>query len=93
MELRAIAANDDRALAEPVPTARVVYLGENSITVRAVFWVDDPVRTASADVRSDFRRRIKHQFDEEGITLAPPSGQYLSGSVELEGADTPESPT
>jgi small-conductance mechanosensitive channel len=93
MELRAIAANDDRAMEEPTPTARVVDLGENSITVRAAFWVDDPGRTAIADVRSDFRRRIKRQFDEEGITLAPPSSQHLSGSVEVDPAGTSESPT
>jgi small conductance mechanosensitive channel len=32
-------------------------------------------------VRSDFRRLVKRRFDEEGITLAPPSAQSLSGEV------------
>jgi small-conductance mechanosensitive channel len=32
-------------------------------------------------VRSDLRRLIKRRFDEEGITLAPPSAQSLSGEL------------
>ncbi len=32
-------------------------------------------------LRSDFRRSVKRRFDEEGITLAPPSAQQLSGEV------------
>lgn len=83
MELREIAANADPALAEPAPNARIVDLGPDSITVRAEFWVDDPSRGGIADIRSDFRRRVKRRFDEAGLTLAPAAGRDLSGTVQV----------
>ena len=87
MELRAIASNHEAVLDEPEVTVRVVDLGENSITVRTGFWVSDPERASIADVRSDFRRRVKRRFDEEGITLAPPSAQSVTGAIEVAHAE------
>jgi small-conductance mechanosensitive channel len=84
MELRAVASDQEAALDEPAPTARVDDLGENSSTVRAAFWVEGPQRGSVAAVRSDFHRRIKRKFDEERITVAPPSGQEPSGEVAVE---------
>lgn len=83
LELRTVAENHEAVLEEPAVTTRVTDLGENSITVRTAFWVDDPERTSVADVRSEFRRRVKRHFDEEGITIAPASAQKLSGAVEV----------
>jgi small conductance mechanosensitive channel len=84
MELQQIAANFDRVLEEPAPTARIVELGGDSITIRAELWVDDPARGDVADVRSDFRRAVKRRFDEEGLTLAPAAGRELSGELTVE---------
>jgi small-conductance mechanosensitive channel len=79
-ELREVAANGDRVLDDPAPTARVMDLGPDSITVEAEFWVD-PSEGGIVDVQSDFRRRLKRRFEEVDLTLAPPSGRELSGSV------------
>ncbi|WP_255196419.1 mechanosensitive ion channel family protein [Halorarius litoreus] len=88
MELQQVAANHDRVMEEPAPSARILDLGPDSITAQAEFWVDAPAREGIADLRSDFRRRVKRRFDEEALTLAPPSGQELSGEVSVKGADT-----
>ncbi|MFC5277380.1 mechanosensitive ion channel family protein [Halorubrum rubrum] len=81
MELRAVATEQESILEEPAPNARVCELGENAITVQAELWVDDPGDRDVVTLRSDFRRLVKRRFDEEGITIAPPSAQSLSGEV------------
>jgi small-conductance mechanosensitive channel len=81
LELQQIAANQESILGDPAPSARITELGENAITVQAEFWIDDPKNRDIRTVRSDFRRTVKRRFDEEGITLAPPSAQLLSGAV------------
>ncbi len=84
MELRSVATDHERVLEEPAPTARIVELGPDSVTVQAEFWIDDPARGGVADVRSEFRRRVKRRFDETDLTLAPAAGRELSGSVTVE---------
>jgi len=81
LELRQTAAALESVLSEPAPNARLVELGENAITIQAEFWIDDPRNRDMVTIRSDFRRVVKRRFDEEGITLAPPSAQSLSGEV------------
>lgn len=81
MELRQVATDREEVLDEPAPNARVVDLGENAITIQADLWIDDPGNRDVLTLRSDFRRAVKRRFDEEGITLAPPSAQQLSGEV------------
>ncbi|WP_066412747.1 mechanosensitive ion channel family protein [Halorubrum aethiopicum] len=81
MELRAVATDREPILEEPAPNARVLELGENAITVQAELWIDDPGDRDVATLRSDFRREVKRRFDEEGITIAPPSAQSLSGEI------------
>lgn len=93
MELQSVAADLEETAAEPAPTARIVDLGPDSVTVQAEFWVGDPQRSDVATVRSDFRRRVKRRFDEEGLTLAPAAGRDLSGTVRIADGDySPESP-
>ena len=91
LELRQIAATLDPVLEEPAPNTRIVELGENAITIQAEFWTDDPGNKDIQTIRSDFRRLVKRHFDAEGITLAPPSAQLLSGSVSVRDG-TEESP-
>ena len=81
LELQQIPATLEPVLADPAPNARLVELGENAITIQAEFWIDDPRDRDLMTIRSDFRRAVKRRFDEEGITLAPPSAQLLSGEV------------
>jgi small-conductance mechanosensitive channel len=85
MELRQAAEVADRVLDDPAPTSRIVELGSGFITLQAEFWVADPATGGLVDIRSDFRRRVKLRFDEEGMTLAPPTDQRLAGAVALEG--------
>ncbi|MFO7927456.1 MAG: mechanosensitive ion channel family protein [Halobacteriota archaeon] len=93
MELRQVASDHESILGDPAPNTRILELGENAITVQAEFWIEDPRHIDIQTVRSDFRRSVKHQFDEEGITLAPPSAQLLSGEVTVTDgtADSPVS--
>jgi small-conductance mechanosensitive channel len=79
MELQQIATNLESVLDDPVPNTRILELGENAITLQAEFWIDDPQNKDIRMIRSDFRRSVKWHFDEEDITLAPPSAQVLSG--------------
>jgi small-conductance mechanosensitive channel len=81
MAIQQIAADYDPVLDEPTPHARIFELGENAVTVQAELWIDDPSNRDILTVRSDFRRLVKRHFDEEGITLAPPSAQLLSGKL------------
>jgi small-conductance mechanosensitive channel len=81
LELQQIAANHESVLDDPSPTARIVELGENAITLQTELWIAEPSNSDILTMRSDFRRLVKRRFDEEGITLAPPSAQLLSGEV------------
>lgn len=93
MELRQITATLDPVLGDPAPNARIVDLGENAVTIQAEFWIGEPTNREILTIRSDFRRVVKRRFDEEGITLAPPSAQSLSGEVTVteRGSESPAS--
>lgn len=81
LEVQQTATNLDPVVGDPPSNARIVELGENAITIQAEFWIEDPMNQDIPTIRSDFRRLIKRHFDEEDITLAPPSAQLLSGEV------------
>ena len=81
LELQQIITDLDPVLGDPAPKTRIVELGENAVTIQAEFWIGDPRNRDILTIRSDFRRLVKQHFDEEGITLAPPSAQLLSGEV------------
>ncbi|MDZ5812742.1 mechanosensitive ion channel [Halorubrum sp. AD140] len=93
MELRQVTTTLDPVLSDPAPDARIVDLGENAVTIQAAFWIDEPTNSDILTLRSDFRRVVKRRFDEEGITLAPPSAQSLSGAVTVteHGSESPAS--
>lgn len=84
LELQQVAANHDRVLADPAPSASVVDLGPDNVTVRAEFWVDDPARGDITSIESAFRREVKARFADEGLTLAPAAGRELSGGLTVE---------
>jgi small-conductance mechanosensitive channel len=79
-----VAREDDRVLDEPAPTSRIVAFGGTSPTLQAEYWVSDPMDVNLVEVKSDFRRRVKRRFDEEGLTLGPASGHELSGELAVD---------
>ena len=85
LELQQIAANYEGVMDDPAPQARILDLGADSVTVQAEFWIRDPGRSDVAELESDFRREVKRRFDEQGVTLGPPAGRELSGSVSVDG--------
>jgi small-conductance mechanosensitive channel len=92
LELQQTATNLDRVIEDPPPASRITNLGPDNITIQAEFWVDEPARGDIVDIRSDFRRRIKRRFDAQELTLGPPSGRELSGSVTVAREVTEEQP-
>lgn len=76
-----IAREDDRVLADPEPDAIVDTLGEGLVTLRAVFWVDDPTLDRAGGARVRFREEVVDRLPAAGVELGPPSGQSLSGEV------------
>jgi small-conductance mechanosensitive channel len=87
-ELAEVARGDDRILDDPDPTATLVSFEGSSIRIQAEFWIGDPMDVNLLTVlRSDFRRRVKSRFDDVGLTLGPPSGRELSGSVSVDVED------
>ena len=84
------AREDDRVLADPEPDAVVDTMGEGLVTLRAMFWVDEPTNKRVDGARRRFRREVVDRFSAAGITLGPPNEQDLSGEVTVtgpEGAD------
>lgn len=84
LTLQQVAGTIDGVLDDPSPEARVEELSPDNVRVQTTFWVENPDRQTVERLRADFRRQVKHQFGEDGLTLAPPSGHELSGSVTLE---------
>lgn len=84
MTLVETAREDDRVLDDPSPNARIVAFGGTALTIQAEYWVSDPMDVNLVEVRSDFRRRVKRRFDEEGLTLGPASSHELSGDLSVD---------
>ncbi len=71
---------------EPAPQALVMGVGDSSVTIRVLAWMDR--RDAEFDrVRSEAIRVVKHQLEAAGLTL--PSPEYL---VRMVADPAPESP-
>ena len=81
------AREDDRVLDDPPPNARIVAFGGTALSIQAEYWVSDPMDVNLVEVRSDFRRRVKRRFDEEGLTLGPASTHELSGDLSVDVAE------
>ena len=92
-ELVAAARDNDRVLDDPAPTATLAAFEDSAVRIRAEFWIDDPMDVDLVTLQSDFRRDVKARFDDVGLTLGPPSGHELSGSVAVDGASPPTGTT
>lgn len=60
-----------RVMALPIPTARIVSLGENGINYEIRLWIDDP-EDGIGNVRSDVLKGVLNRFRENNIRLAQP---------------------
>lgn len=72
---------------EPAPQALVMGVGDSTVTMRSLAWMDR--RDAEFDrVRSEAIRVVKHRLEEAGITL--PSPEYLVRMVSEPALESPE---
>jgi small-conductance mechanosensitive channel len=65
----------------PRATVRVHELGDSAIVLMARFWIDEPARANVLRIRSEFVRRVRERFDEEGIDMPYPHRE-LTGGIE-----------
>ena len=86
-ELVEIARTDARVLDDPPPRSLIEEFGGSSVGLKAEFWVASPMDVDLMDVRSQFRRRVKSRFDEVELTLGPPSGREVSGTLDVDLVD------
>lgn len=82
--LRSVAAETDGVLADPDPTVQVEDLADDAVRLRVQFWVDEPSRRDVLAVRSTFLRVAKARLEDAGITIDPPAGRDVSGTLGIE---------
>jgi small-conductance mechanosensitive channel len=78
-----VAASTDAILADPAPMVYVDELG-GEVTVRVHYWIENPGRQDILIVQSEYARRIKRRFENEGITIGPTSEIELSGRIGID---------
>ncbi|WP_418279802.1 mechanosensitive ion channel family protein [Halorubrum sp. DTA98] len=83
-----VAASIDAVLADPVPVVYVDELGDE-VTVRIHYWIEDPGRQDVLATRSEYARRIKHRFENEGITISPISELEITGRIGIDDSGRP----
>ncbi|TQQ79995.1 mechanosensitive ion channel family protein [Halonotius terrestris] len=69
-------------LDDPEPSVRLTELGDSAVGLRARVWIAQPKRSDFVRTRSEYVKRVKQRFDEEGITIPFPQRE-LSGGVEM----------
>jgi len=64
----------------------MVYVDElgGEVTVRVHYWIENPGRQDILIVQSEYARRIKRRFENEGITIGPTSEIELSGRIGID---------
>ncbi len=67
--IRDVISNDERVLAEPEPLIAVGTLADSSVNIRVRPWTQTENMWP---LRYDLTKRIKEQFDEQGITIPFP---------------------
>ena len=71
----------DGVLSEPAPTARVEELGDSTVTLRFLAWVNQSTHVLAA-VRSRTLATIKQVFDEHDIDMPEPTYNLRMAQVE-----------
>lgn len=78
---------DDRVLDTPEPSVHVGSLGPDSLEVNVLYWIVDPGETDVQGTRTAIAERLTDRLRQAGVTVAPASGQELSGEVTVHGRD------
>lgn len=66
-----VARRHDGILDDPEPSARVLELNEDRVKLQARVWIARPTHAEFVRIRSEYLRRVKRRFREEGISLPP----------------------
>lgn len=82
-QLEDVAASFDAILTDPAPVVYVDKLG-GEVTIHIHYWLEDPTQKDILAIKSNVARRIKRRFENEGITLSPPSEHELSGRIDID---------
>jgi len=64
-----------RIVRDPGPVARMMGFGNNGINLELRFWIPDPQEGVN-NVRSDVNRRIWRLFQEHGVVIPYPRGDF-----------------
>lgn len=79
----------ERTMDKPNPVVRHGPVGDGTVRLRLSYWIRDPERADVLRVQSSVVERILEESAAADVTLAPPSGRELSGSVHVTGEDHP----
>lgn len=79
--LKSAATERDDILADPPPAAHVVEFGDDAVSVRVFYWIDDSDRRDVLAVQSAYAMAAKQRLDAEGMTISPASGVRLEGGI------------
>lgn len=86
---RATLARMDGVLDKPAPAALVTELGDSTVSIRILAWIDQRSADRSR-VRSEAIRLVKEAFDREGISMPEPT--YLVRTVPASDEPRPAPP-
>jgi len=76
-------------LDRPRASVRITELADSYVGVTVRFWIDQPRRTDSLRIESEYVQSVKERFDAEGIEMPYPYRQ-LTGEVETREAPGPD---
>lgn len=82
--LEEAAAETDTILPMPAPEAYVDELGDDEVTIRVYYWIDDPNRREFSAVRSAYVRSVKDRLEAEGVTINPPPERDIQGRLTID---------
>lgn len=69
--LRQEAESAAEILDSPEPTVRVMDVNDSRVQLQSRIWIQHPSRQDFVNVRSEYLRRVKARFREEGIRMPP----------------------
>lgn len=57
---------------------------EDDVVLQIQYWIRNPTRRDILQARSEFAREVKSRFEAKDLTISPPAGRKLSGSVHVD---------
>lgn len=79
--LESAATGIDSILADPQPAAHVVEFGDDAVSVRVFYWIEDPDRRDVLAVQSAYATAAKQRLEAAGTTIGPAAGIRLEGGI------------